>query len=143
MDNKVCDYNALHKINFGFGNVKIPAVIIKNIILDRTKNVELKNPLIITLEVDEMFGTALLTNSDFNILIYTKEGVDVGVKKVIDYFNCLYENYVKCDINELSGDALELRRKLIKFVGERDNEVPFKYNNLKAILEFAPDGDEK
>jgi len=43
-----------------------------------------------------------------------------------------YENYVKCDINELSGDALELRRKLIKFVGERDNEVPFKYNNLKS-----------
>jgi len=116
MDNKKCNYHKIGEIDYGLGIVKIPAVFIKNVILGGIRNVELKKPLIITIETDEKFKTIILSNNDFNILVYTNENVESGIYEVIDYFEALYRNYVECDISDLTGDALVLREKLIEFI---------------------------
>ena len=116
MDGKRCPYHKIGDINYGFGIVETPAVFIKNVILGGTKNIELKEPLIITIETDEIFKTIILSNNDFNILVYTNEDVETGICEVIDYFGALYKNYVECDISELTGDALILRKRLIEFI---------------------------
>ena len=104
-------------VKYNCGTVKIPAIIIKNVILDNTMNVTLTEPVAMLLEQDDMFKTTIITNSEYNILIYSKGGIDDCIREINEYFNALYKGYVKCNEYYLTGDAIILKDKLKKLFG--------------------------
>ena len=80
-------------------------------------NITLTEPVAMLLERDNMFKTTIITNSEYNILIYSKGGIDDCIREINEYFNALYKGYIKCDDNHLTGNAVILKDKLKKLFG--------------------------
>lgn len=113
-------FNAIMKLHKGTFECEIDdSVLLKEVseyplshAIVNNHKVELIKPLILKISyLDEQYH---LENDEFLLDVYSSQ-LKTAIEDIKEQFDFLYSEYVHCDINELTQDAIKLREKIINY----------------------------